>query len=215
MGGFFLPDADAAAIDAALAMEALGGSGRDVFEEYLRGHFRYEGCYANCVKLRRMGLPQDVETAAYDIIDSQEFDEFVEEYLRNFAEQNRYYWQALFSGRMGGYLVLHRGQLKSTGHKSYCRICGQRDFRSVTETGTRCGRCGADARVDFREPPMRAVIFRTSGEANTDFWEMEDDEVREIAQAVRAFDEFCDDMRAEFINICRSYRAAVERAAVC
>jgi predicted RNA-binding Zn-ribbon protein involved in translation (DUF1610 family) len=33
-------------------------------------------------------------------------------------------------------------------HKSVCTSCGQRNFTSVKETGTKCGRCGEASRID-------------------------------------------------------------------
>jgi len=39
-------------------------------------------------------------------------------------------------------------QRERSEHKSYCTKCFQRNFTSVKETGTKCGKCGENARVD-------------------------------------------------------------------
>lgn len=135
--------------------------------DYLRNHFRYSTMnswnhatsYACNLKIYRLGLDPEIESKLFDMLDTREFLLMRQETLYLFNAAHNFRWQAGFNGRSGGYLVLYHGDLKPTGYLSYCTCCGQRNCRSVADTGNVCGVCGKASRVDFRIPPKQPVTF--------------------------------------------------------
>lgn len=103
-------------------------------KEYLKGHFRYgsrssDTAYAVNIKLHRC-LPYAAryyEALGNDRLMRQAFDT-----LEDFSAEHRHLG-CYTAGRSGGYLVLNARRQYFTGHKSYCRCCGQRNFRSAIE----------------------------------------------------------------------------------
>jgi len=86
--------------------------------------------------------------AAFDLIATDNFYDQINDLIAEFGADNNHEWQAGFNGRSGGYLVLYKGGIKDSGHKSVCTSCGQRNYRNIEETGNKCGRCGAFARIN-------------------------------------------------------------------
>jgi len=89
-----------------------------------------------------------LQNKVYELMDAEGFYDEINGMIADFDRANDYAWQAGFNGRSGGYLVIYKGGRKLSDHKSYCTVCGQRNFTSIKETGTKCGRCGAEARID-------------------------------------------------------------------
>ena len=107
---------------------------KKAMREYLKSHFRYkrgrENVYANNIKVHHV-LPYDEKY--YQALS----DESLMQQVFNLAEdflQQKYPDYGLFTeGRSGGYLVLHARRKRFTEHKSYCKCCGQRNFRNAVE----------------------------------------------------------------------------------
>lgn len=97
--------------------------------EYLKGHFRYDMAYAVNIKLQRV-LPYDARY--YEALGNESLMQKVFSTLNNFSNEHRYFG-CFAAGRSGGYLVLNARRQHFTGHKSYCRCCGQRNFRPAIE----------------------------------------------------------------------------------
>lgn len=174
---------------------------RKAMIDFLCRHFRYSTMngwnrstsYANCLKIHSLGLPSEIEDKLFDMFQCQSFYWPIEDLIREFAEDYNYEWQAGFNGRSGGYLVLYQGYSKPSGHKSYCQSCWQKNFTSITETGTRCGRCGSETRIDFEVPPMEYGAYPgRSTDQGEDFedWSMSD--LRDRVELVQCFDKLCD-----------------------
>ena len=189
---------------------------------FLAGHFRYPTAnswnnatsYACNMKILSMGLPPVIEDRLLDLSDTEEFYEALNGIVRDFGREHGWAWQAGWNGRSGGYLVLYQGGIKETGHKSVCRECGQRNFKSVSENGTRCGRCGAEARVDFRFPPKQIYTFpgkgTDDGMEEADFLDMDIRELRDRVRLVKSFDDLADAVASEAIRLALECEAAVE-----
>lgn len=105
---------------------------------FLTNHFRYETMnswnratsYANCIKVHRLGLTSEQQNRAFDMQSVDYWDEIrfpIDEFTRDM--DGRYTIGT--NGRSSGYLVLYESRYESTGHKSYCRSCGQRNFKRV------------------------------------------------------------------------------------
>lgn len=93
-------------------------------------------------------IDNDLQNKVYEMMESDEFYDDINWRIRDFEEEFNYEWQAGFNGRSGGYLVLYRGGRELSDHKSICTDCGQRNFKSVEESGNKCGRCGEPSRID-------------------------------------------------------------------
>ena len=169
--------------------------------EFLETHFRYDTAngwnrstsYACNMKLYKLGLPRAMEDKLFDMLEVPEFYEPIDHLRQEFAEAHNYLWQTGFNGRSCGYLVLYQGGCRPSAHRSYCTDCGQRNFASVSETGTRCGRCGAYARVDFKQPPLEVFTYpMRSVDSGEDFedWSLWD--LQQRTALVQEFDQLAD-----------------------
>lgn len=152
---------------------------------FLENHFRYDTAngwnrstsYACNMKLYNLDLPRALEDKLFDMLEVPEFYEPVNRLRQDFAEAHDYLWQTGFNGRSGGYLVLYQGGCRPSAHRSYCTHCGQQNFTSVSETGIKCGLCGAYARVDFKQPPLEVFAYPMRGvDSDKDFedWSLQD-----------------------------------------
>lgn len=134
---------------------------------FLQNHFRYytmnswnqSQSYACNLKIYRLGLEKEITDKLYDMIQSEEFFYSLNDLLEEFNAEHNYRWQAAMNGRSGGYLVLYQGEIEPSQYQPYCKNCGQKNYRSVRETGNVCGKCGRAARVDYDEPLMRVVVY--------------------------------------------------------
>lgn len=189
---------------------------------FLKNHFRYSttsgldgaNSYANNMKIHSLGLTSEQVSRLYDIMDCEEAWDTINELTDEFDRENDYAWQAHFNGRSGGYLVLYIGGLKDTGYKSFCTSCGQRNFRTVEESGCTCGRCRKDTRVNYKHPLMQKYASGRSVDKNEDFEEWSIEELRERCRVVERFDILCDDIVEEAVRLSSSVEAVEETVQV-
>lgn len=181
---------------------------------YLQNHFRYDTMnswnwatsYACNLKIHKLGLSWDIESKLYDLLQCQEFFDAQRELMDSFAEDHQFRWQVGMNGRSGGYLVLYEGGIKPTGHLSYCRSCGQRNYKSVSESGNRCGRCGRAERVDYSSPPMQSFTYPGRGvDMDEDFEEWSISDLRDRVRLVQELDALADEMVSQAIHMARHY----------
>ena len=185
---------------------------------YLTNHFRYDTIgswnnatsYAQNVKLCRLRFPsKEVEDRAYELLDMEEAFDEAREILHDFDERHHYVWQIGQNGRSGGYYVLYKGGIEKTGYKSRCTKCGQLNFKSLAESGTRCGKCGEESRADLTSPVYRSYTHPGLGVdmgENFEEWDTSSLESRveivwdfdkTVERAVNAFITFATENRAE------------------
>lgn len=171
--------------------------------DFLTNHFRYDtmsswNCstsYAANVKVYNLGLSHEDSDKLWELIDAEDFYDEINWMLDDFAAEHNYLWQVGFNGRSGGYLVLYEGFAKPSEYKSYCRNCGQKNYRSVTENGNKCGRCGAEVRVDYINPPLQIGTYPgRSVDMNEDFEDWDIYSLRNRVKLVQEFDQLCDDI---------------------
>lgn len=179
---------------------------REQMERYLADHFRYptmnswnnSTSYANNVKIHRLGLTAEQSDKLYEMIELPEFYGRLNMLMDDFARDHGYIWQVGFNGRSGGYLVLYQGYSKPSEYKSYCLNCGQQNFKTVEETGNcRCGRCGADERVNYEKPPLQIGVYPgrpTDMDDDFSWWDIYS--LRKRVRLIQEFDKLCDDMLA-------------------
>lgn len=94
-------------------------------------------------------IDNNLQDSVYDLMQADDFYDEINYMISDFDRDNDYTWQAGFTGRSNGYLVLYRGGKRPSDYKSYCTNCYQRNFKTVEETGNNtCGRCGESKRVN-------------------------------------------------------------------
>lgn len=142
----------------------------------------------------------------YELLEFQEFFDAQRELMDAFAAAHQYRWQVGMNGRSGGYLVLYEGGIKPTGHRSYCRSCYQRNFKSVTESGNVCGRCGKPDRIDYVQQPMQTFTYPGKGiDMDEDFEEWSISDLRDRVRLVQELDALADQMVALGVQMAKDY----------
>ena len=114
---------------------------RTAMVAFLAGHFRYDtmrswnraSSYAHCIKLHRLSLTSKQSDNAFDMLDTDFWDE-IREPIDDFTVSQDSRYTIGINGRSGGYLVLYESRCVLTGHLSYCPACGQRNFTKVPPT---------------------------------------------------------------------------------
>lgn len=188
---------------------------RRAMESYLSGHFRYftmnswncSGSYACNMKLHCLGLDQETVNTLFDMIQVPEFYDELYTLIQEFNSAHDYQWQAAWNRHSGGYLVLYQGEKRPSGYRSFCTKCGQKNFTSISETGTRCGVCGKEARIDFITPPMEVITFPGRAvDEGEDFSEWTIWELRQRTTLVQEFDRLADDIVAMAVSMAHTYK---------
>lgn len=181
---------------------------------YLSGHFRYNTMhgwnrstsYACNMKLHKLGLDRETTDKLWDMIQVPDFYDQLNDLIENFNQRHNYQWQAAWNGRSGGYLVLYEGGSEPSEYRSYCTHCGQRNYTSVAKTGTQCGVCSKEARVDYIEPPIRTFTYSgRSVDMDEDYKSWSIYELQQRTELVQEFDQLADDIVAEALYIAQNH----------
>lgn len=176
---------------------------REEMIQFLKNHFRYNtanswnrmSSYANNMKIYNLDLSPEEKDRLYDFLDVENAYDDVHSLISSFTKNHNYLWTAGFNGRQSGYLVLYRSELKDTEYRSFCTACGQRNYKTVEETGSpSCGRCGKPTRINYKNPPMTLCVMPSSVDQYEDFEEWSDEELRERVCLITDFDKLCDDI---------------------
>ena len=107
--------------------------------DFLVDHFRYSTMnswnlsksYANKIKISTLGLTHEQASEAFDVLSADGWWDEISFPIDEFTAECSGEFTIGSNGRSGGYLVLYRSAHESTGHKSWCRTCGQRNFAKV------------------------------------------------------------------------------------
>ena len=178
-------------------------------QEFLSCHLRYDTMnswnastsYANCIKLHRLGLTKEQLDSAHEFINADDWWGEIKWPIDIFTEKYAGQYTIGGNGRSGGYLVLYNSVYKTSEHKSYCPVCGQRNFKIVTTVSSKCGVCG-NARINYENPPIILSVYPgkniDQGEDYSD-WSMS--ELRDRVELVSEFDRTCDLIRESFIDL--------------
>jgi hypothetical protein len=181
---------------------------RKAMVDFLTNHFRYDtmnswncnSSYAHCVKVHSLGLTSEQIDKAYELLDMDETYDNINDLLEEFAESHNYAWQVGFNGRSGGYLVLYQGGRKALDYKSRCTHCGQLNYKTVEETGNaKCGKCGAEARVNLTKPIMQSYVVGKGTDMGEDFEDWDMYSLKERVKLVQEFDKLCDECLEAFV----------------
>ena len=192
---------------------------RKAMECFLKNHFRYNtmnswNCstsYANNVKVYNLDLSDEQENKLYSMMEVDEFYDLINNDLMLFALEHDYRWQVGFNGRSGGYLVLYKGFSKPSEDKSFCTKCGQRNYRTVEENGCKCGRCGAEARINFTKTPVEIGVYPgQSVDMNENFEEWDIYSLRDRVRLIQAFDRLCDRVLDHIVEMLETYDVIVK-----
>ena len=112
---------------------------RKTMENFLSSHFQYYTMsswngvtsYANCIKITQLGLTNRQIDNAFDLLSAEDYWDEIRFPIDQFTEDYNGQYTIGVNGRSGGYLVLYKSEYKSTGHKSFCPCCGQRNYKKV------------------------------------------------------------------------------------
>ena len=176
---------------------------RKTMVRFLEEHFRYDTAngwnhstsYAHNMKIYNLGLSPEQRDKLLDLLECDGAYDEVNTLCDNFNRSHAFKWQAAFNGRSGGYLVLYQGGVKELEYKSYCTVCGQRNYRRVEETGYRCGRCGSEARKNYEEPVIQSFVYPAKGtDMYEDFEEWSLEDLRTRVTLVQEFDRLADNI---------------------
>ena len=174
---------------------------RKAMVEFLSEHFRYSTMnswnhstsYANNVKVGNIGLTHEQDMKLYDIMETEGAYDSINDLILQFGFDHDWKWQVGFNGRSGGYLVLYKGGWKEDEHKSFCTACGQKNFRTVEETGCKCGRCGRETRRNYDKPLKQVFTYPGQNvDMDEDFEDWTIEELRNRVDLVTEFDRLCD-----------------------
>jgi hypothetical protein len=184
---------------------------------FLKGHFRYYTTnswnrlhsYAVNIKVSRLNLTHEQSGACYDMLSSDDAMRGFRDCLELLEIETDYTFQIGINGRSDGYAVLYTGGRKPTDHKSYCTTCGQQNWTSVTETGTRCGHCGGMTREDYKEPHMVPYTKTTGLDQNADWGDKEywdANRIRARFDEVWAFDKCVESACRAFVEFATTHK---------
>lgn len=192
---------------------------RKAMISFLRKHFRYDTgnswnrstSYACNLKIYRLGLDNETVDKLFEMLETQEFFDSINELLSDFNAEHHFAWQAAMNGRSGGYLVLYKGKSEPSQYKSFCTRCGQRNYKSVKETGNICGRCKSLSRVDYINPPIQISVYPYRGtDQNEDFCDWDMQQLRERVRLVQEFDALADRIVNRAVQLTKEYKVVDE-----
>jgi len=194
--------------------QAIDKRSRGEMVNYLKNHFRYNTMnswnnatsYACNLKITHLGLNGKIVDKLFDLIQTDAFRDTLRDLMDAFGEKHNYEWQAGFNGRSGGYLVLYQGEKKPSGYKSYCIECGQRNYKTVAESGNICGRCKEPERRDYLRTHMNVHTFPGRGTDHyDDFGDWELYSLRNRVELVQEFDLLADSIVKEAVHMVEVY----------
>lgn len=176
---------------------------RQDMTQYLEKHFRYptmnswnrSTSYACNLKITHLGLSREIVDKLFDMIETQEFFDAMDDLKADFSWEHDFRWQAGMNGRSGGYLVLYQGEKKPSGYLSYCTNCGQRNYQKASDTNNICGVCRQPTRVNYLHTHMQVVTYPGCGTDDCeDFEDWSMYELRERVKLVQELDRLSDRM---------------------
>jgi len=189
---------------------------RSALQEFLQRHVRYftgnrwnrSTSYAQRVKLNRLGLSRAQLDRAWEILETDFWDE-IREPIEAFIQANGGAWTIGTNGRSGGYLVLYGSSLEDTGYRSWCPSCGQRNYQPADTGRDRCGRCG-EPRENLQVPIRQLRVSIRGVDEDEDFAEWPIDRLRDRVRLVCAFGLACNGIRDEFVRLCETAEVVEE-----
>jgi len=193
---------------------------RKAMVTFLKEHYRYctmrsnSSSYAHNMKLHGLGFDSETRGKLYDLIQCDGFYCTINDLIYDFGIEHNWLWQAGFNGRSGGYLVLYQGEKKPSGYKSFCPMCGQKNWTSISENSGKCGVCKHD-RIDYITPHMVVNTFPSRG--TDDYDDFEDWEMyllRKRVTLIQSFDKLADSIVAEAVYLANEYQVGEEKYTV-
>jgi len=187
--------------------------------EYLNSHFRYHTMnswnnstsFAANVKLHRLGLPKELESTAYDMLDmSQPYNAMRHGPFMDFAEKHGYRYQIEFNGRSSGYLVMIRGGKEQSDKTAQCDCCEKYTWHKEEISCTTQGCDGNLIPLTEEEKKKLFNIYiqpgKSIGDGNLmDKEEYSNDDIAELYNVVKGFDKAVEEAKKIFIKYCTEY----------
>ena len=194
----------------------INKASRKEMVDFLENHFRYSTAnswnnrtsYANNVKIWRLHLSPELEDKFWEMQNSDDDEFFSITYGLMYDFREKYGYDVAFNGRSAGYLVLYNAEKVLDEYKSYCTHCGQKNYSLATEENKKCGKCGRDTRVNYKEPRYKWVTNSNNIDQYEDFnnkydWPLY--RLKKRVELVQAFDKLCDDIRDTLIEYLKTH----------
>ncbi len=179
--------------------------------EFLVSHFRYDTMsswnqstsWAANVKIHRV-IPSNLQDKAYELIETDEFYDRINDILHEYSFNNNHSLQAGFNGRSSGYIVMYEGFVETKTIFTFERTQGGRDY--------------ADGYgwMDIEEAKKRGLYQKQIKTVRTypgrsidnydfdDYKDMTAGEVKAIYDKVREFDKMVQQVINETIYLCKN-----------
>lgn len=194
-------------------------SNREAMIRFLTEHFEYDTMnswnnrrsYANNIKINRLGLSSDQQDALYELMETDEYSDTINQCIEEFTDNHNSLWTAGTNGRSGGYLVLYESMLKTLDYKSRCRSCGQLNFTSIEENSNVCGMCGKPTRFNLTTPIKRLETYPGRGvDMGEDFEDWDNYALKDRVELVQDFDRITDEIIACCLSLAEEFEVVEE-----
>lgn len=193
----------------------INTSSRKDMIAFLAGHARYytesswnrTKSYSNNIKIDRLAITGEQKNKLYELLSVENIRDYMDDVLDQFRDNHNGAYVIGSNGHSGGYLVLYKSHMEPLEFKSYCTNCHQRNYKLATETDCKCGRCGANTRVNLTHPIYRCVLDGPVNGTDTieDYEDWTDDELKDIVEIVMDFDRACDDFIECALQVAEEY----------
>lgn len=104
--------------------------GRKAMVDFLTNHPTHDGIISNNTKVWHLGLSSALQDKAWEVLGADYWHQ-ISGPIRKFQEARHFHYTILSAGRSAGYLALYHSAMKSTEYQSYCRTCGQQNYRKA------------------------------------------------------------------------------------
>jgi hypothetical protein len=189
--------------------------------QYLSNHYRYDTMnswnnstsYAHRVKIRNLDLPKQIQDIAYEMIETEEFWDSVNNVMEMFNRTHDYQYQMSFNGRSGGYIVLIQGGYKEIYIAKPDMKKGERDYSDAVgrwfdyEEAKENGWIGRKVKRIYTQPGK-------SLDMGEDFSEWSMAELKDRVELIQSFDEHVEEIRNLLIECCQNFTVEVETVMV-
>lgn len=167
--------------------------------------------YACNLKITHLGLMPEAVDKLFDIIQTQEFFDVMDECKREFAAKHNYLWQAGMNGRSGGYLVLYQGKKQPERLQVLLYRLRAEKLPSCTDDDCTCGICGQPTRVNYPYTHMQVVAYPGRGtDDGEDFEDWSMYELRECVKLVQELDQLADRMVESAVQLAKRSQVVEE-----
>jgi hypothetical protein len=163
------------------------------------------------MKIHNLPLSSEEKDRLYELMVCEGAYWPINDLLAEFDREHDYDYQAKFNGKSRGYLVLYIGGKRPSGYKSYCTDCYQPSYKTVEESGTKCGKCEEGVRKNYTKTHMEVYMYPgRSMDQREDYSDWDIVQLRNRVKLIQEFDKLADAIAAKAKNLANEYEAEQE-----